>query len=120
MINTNLTQRELTNLSTHLATLETLSEEATERTEDENCGRLLTALRSGLANVLTTLQPENTIALAMIEDISNIDCEVEQAAYLEQVVANLKNHVREALENYAEPVPLRLAAATEETAIAAN
>lgn len=76
----------------HASYLKDLLEEVKElASTDITCDRLNGIARDGLSKILEALEPNNELALAMIQDSSNIECEIDQAEFLINVASAILN-----------------------------
>jgi|GEM_PF-6695282 len=58
---------------------------------DITCDTLLGIARDGLSKILKAIEPNNELALAMISDSENIECEIDQAEFLINVASAILN-----------------------------
>ena len=93
-----MTQELLKAYQQHAHTLLDLTEEVKSIAEDNDCEELLGTIRGGLTNIVRAIEPGNELAIAMIADTTNIDCEIDQSEFLGNVAAAVFNTIKERLE----------------------
>lgn len=82
----------------HAQTLLDLTEEIKAIAEDCNVEQLLGTVRGGLTDIVRAIEPQNELAIAMIADTVNIDCEIDQSEFLGNVAAAVFNVIKGQLE----------------------
>lgn len=82
----------------HAHTLLDLTEEIKTIAEDCNVEQLLGTVRGGLTDIVRAIEPNNELAIAMIADTVNIDCEIDQSEFLGNVAAAVFNVIKGQLE----------------------
>jgi hypothetical protein len=82
----------------HAQTLLDLTEEIKTIAEDCDVEQLLGTVRGGLTDIVRAIEPSNELAIAMIADTVNIDCEIDQSEFLGNVAAAVFNVIKSQLE----------------------
>lgn len=82
----------------HAQTLLDLTEEIKTIAEDCDVEQLLGSVRGGLTDIVKAIEPDNELAIAMIGDTVNIDCEMDQAEFLGNVAAAIFDNINSQLE----------------------
>ena len=93
-----MTQELLKAYQQHAHTLLDLTEEVKSIAEDSDVEEMLGTVRGGLTNIVRAIEPGNELAIAMIADTTNIDCEIDQSEFLGNVAAAVFNTIKERLE----------------------
>ena len=83
----------------HINSIETMLEAVQEIFEQNVtvAGNLISNVQESLINILGYLEPNNKIAIAMANDLSNIEDFPEAVEQYEQLAANLKNVINDIL-----------------------
>ena len=92
-----MTQELLKAYQQHAHTLLDLSEEIKAIAEDSDVEEMLGTVRGGLTDIVRVIEPQNELAIAMIQDTTNIDCEIDQSEFLGSVAAAVFNIIKERL-----------------------
>ena len=79
-------------------TLLDLSNEIKTIVEDCDVERLLGTVRGGLTDIVRAVEPDNELAIAMIGDTENIDCNIDQSDFLGNVAAAIFDSINNQLE----------------------
>lgn len=76
----------------HASDLKDLLQETKDfASTDIDCDTLLGIARDGLSKILKVIEPNNELALAMISDSENIECEIDQAEFLINAASAILN-----------------------------
>lgn len=73
-------------------------EEAQLIAENRSIEPFLNTARKSLIRLVGAIEPENKLAIAMIEDTENIECEIDQSNFLGNVAAAIINTINSQLE----------------------
>lgn len=82
----------------HAQTLLDLSNEIKTIAKDCDVEQLLGTIRGGLTDIVKAIEPENNLAIAMIEDTVSIDCNIDQSDFLGNVAAAIFDNINSQLE----------------------
>ena len=82
----------------HAKTLIDILEQVKLLASDCDVEEMLGTARDGLTSIIQAIEPHNELALAMIEDTVNIDCEIDQSEFLGNVAAAIFNTINNKLE----------------------
>lgn len=93
-----MTQELLKAYQQQAQTLLGLSNEIKTIAEDCDVEQLLGTVRGGLTDIVRAVEPDNNLAIAMIEDTENIDCNIDQSDFLGNVAAAIFDSINSQLE----------------------
>ena len=82
----------------HAQTLLDISNEIKTVAEDCDVEQLLGTVRGGLTDIVRAVEPDNELAIAMIGDTENIDCNIDQSDFLGNVAAAIFDSINNQLE----------------------
>lgn len=82
----------------HAQTLLDISNEIKTIAEDCDVEQLLGTVRGGLTDIVRAVEPDNELAIAMIGDTENIDCNIDQSDFLGNVAAAIFDSINNQLE----------------------
>ena len=82
----------------HAQTLIDILEEVQSIASECNVETFLSTARDGLTSIVRAVEPRNELAIAMIQDTTNIDCEIDQSSFLGNIAAAILNTINSQLE----------------------
>ncbi|NJL79481.1 MAG: hypothetical protein HC836_42210 [Richelia sp. RM2_1_2] len=84
----------------HTKTLIDILNEAKElASQDYDAESLLCTVRDGLRYIVSEIQPSNVLSIAMIQDTSSIECNIDQSEFLTNVAAAVLNVINAEIDS---------------------